>query len=324
MNDMFSVRRRVTAGLLGLVLAFSAAVPAATQDEEATPEPDAESELTAQLPLPDLPTMNEQGYVFELESTFSGDLTSIPQDAPVYGVTVNAPSMDAANAMRDRLDIEGEVEEQGEGTYAADGNGSLFMTDGLTQYISAEDPGDGDLPDDEEAISDAREWLRVNDLLPGNIGEGTIEARVDEASRIIVSFAPVQPEPLLSATPSITVTLGPDSTVLETSLRWASISELDTYQLRGAEQTIQEIQEQRAYVQTELPEDDFPPGEVISGEAEYATVSLAYTSSGTPESGQYLQPVFVFEGEVTPEGSEDTFPITAYVPALINSQEPVG
>jgi len=43
-----------------------------------------------------------------------------------------------------------------------------------------------------------------------------------------------------------------------------------------------------------------------------------------PGENQYLQPVFVFSGELTAEGSDQSFPITAYVPAIVNSQQPVG
>ena len=66
---------------------------------------------------------------------------------------------------------------------------------------------------------------------------------------------------------------------------------------------------------------------VCWGEDERKALDLAHKiwpTSGIPGEPQFLQPVYIFKGTVTPEGSEESFPIAAYVPALVNSRQPVG
>jgi hypothetical protein len=232
---------------------------------------------------------------------------------------------DQAKATAEQLGINGDIEDQGGGTFFASGEGgNLFVTPGLTQFISSQEIPEGDLPSDDEAIAFAREWLRQVGMLPANVGSGAVETRVETPPRIIVSFKPVQPAPILSASPNITVTLGPQGSILEASSRWASLSEGDTYQLRGAEAAWAEVEGKRSYLETSLEPGLFEAGATVTGSAEYTEVSIAYTSSGVPGEAQYLQPIYVFKGQVTPEGAEKSFPITSYVPALINSQQPVG
>lgn len=291
--------------------------------QESTPK-SPESELSAQLPAADLPTMNEQGFVFELESTFTGSLASAPAEAPVYEMTLRQPDQASVQDTASKLGIEGEVTDQGGGNFAVEGEGSLYVTPGLAQYISATALPDGQLPSDEEAIAYAREWLRQTHLLPTNVGEGAIEARVESPARVIVTFKPIEPDALLSSTPGITVVMGPNGAILEASFRWAELRAGDVYQLRDPEATWLEVSERRAYLQAAVPADVFPQGSIVTGTAEYSSVALSYTTSGIPGEAQYLQPVFVFTGRLIPEGSDQSYPITAYVPALVNSQEPVG
>jgi len=305
-----------------LVLLIALSTPTGAQS--ATPGTPAGSETTVQLPPADLPTMNEQGFVFELQSGFTGSLDQVPTDAPVYAMTQTTFDAASAEAIAVRLSIGGELNDQGGGTFTGEGNGSLFITPGLVQYISTASVPEGTLPDDEEAIAFAREWLRQTELLPANVGEGAIVAKVDTPPRVIVSFKPIQPERLLSADPSITVTMGLNASILEASFRWAELSAADTYQLRGADTAWTEVVERRSYLQASIPPDTIAPGSTITGTASYSDVSLAYTSSGVPGEQQYLQPVFVFTGTVTPDGSSASFPIESYVPGLINSRQPVG
>lgn len=317
---------RLAALVLSGTLVLSAATPILAQDES-TPAPDQElsSETTSQLPPADLPTMNQQGFVFEHTSTFDGNFDEVADEAPVYAMQIATYDADRAQAAADQFGIEGDIEQQGEGTFSVSGeNGSLYMTPGLLQFISSQDIPEGDLPGDEEAIAFAREWLRQVGMLPANVGEGRVETRVENPPRVIVTFQPVQPSPILSSTPNITVTLGPQGFILESSNRWADIAQGDMYQLRGTEAAWVEVESKRAYVETMLPADQFETGSTITGTASYTSVSLAYTSSGIPGEQQYLQPVYVFEGTISPEGTDDSFPISSYVPALINSQQPVG
>ena len=59
----------------------------------------------------------------------------------------------------------------------------------------ASDAGDGDLPSDEQAIADSRDWLRKASLLPPDIGDGTVQAALTElvpqrtAARLALTWA---------------------------------------------------------------------------------------------------------------------------------------
>jgi hypothetical protein len=323
--DTFQTSRR-HAILMGASLAIGAASPLAAQDD-ATPAADSVpvSETASQLPAADLPSMNPQGFIFEVESTYSGMFSEIPDEAPVYQMTV--PEIDAERAaeIAAGLGLEGDVQEAGTGTFDIQAeNGMLFITPGMMQFISSADVPDGDLPNDEEAVAFSREWLRQVGLLPSNVGDGKVQTRIENPPRIVVSLQPVRPAPLLSASPNITVTIGPEGAVLESTYQWADISQGEQYKLRGTEAAWVEVEGRRAYLETIIPGDAYQPGSVINGQAVYTSVYLAYTTSGLPGETQYLQPVYVFTGQLTPEGSEESYAITSYVPALINSQQPVG
>jgi hypothetical protein len=285
---------------------------------------DDNSELADQLPGADLPTMNEQGYVFQLDSTFTGELAALPESAPVYTMNANTYDADQAKHLADQLGIGGDITDAGGGSYSATGEGRLFVSPGLVQFISNVDISDAALPGDTEAIAYAREWLRQTDLLPVDLGDGRIQAKVADPPRVIVAFQPVLPTPLLSSIPGITVTIGPDGVIIEASVRWATIAVGDTYQLTPAENAWADVEHRRSYLNVSLPIDQYPAGSTITGKAEYTSVSITYTSSGVPGEQQYLQPVIMFTGRVTPEGSSVPYAITAYVPGLINSNQPVG
>lgn len=285
---------------------------------------DGGSELAKELPPVDLPTMNVQGFVFNLESTYNGTPSGTPADAPIYSMMLQSLNGDQAKSLADSLDIGADVNDQGNGTYSVDGNGKLFVTPGLAQYVAPGASPEGSLAADNDVIAAAREWLRGKGQLPGNIGDGTIEAKVDNPAQAIVVFLPVSPSPLLSSIPSISVTVGASNTIVEASWRWADLSQSDTYQLRPLDQAWTEVVERRSYVNATLPADTFPDGSTIDGAAIYSNVSIAWAPSGVPGEQQYLQPVYVFTGKFTPKDSQDSYAITAYVAALANSKQPVG
>ena len=299
------------------------AMAAPALGQESSPAPP-DSEIAPELPPADLPTMNEQSYTFELTSSFAGSLDGTPDEAPVFQMTVPTVDVDRARQIATQLGIEGEIAERGEGTYSAEGNGSVYFAPGLIQYVSPTAAPDGELPSDEEAVAYGKEWLRQAGLLPADLGDGVVRSRLEEPGRVVVVFKPVTPADLLSDLPSISVTMGPAGTIIDASVRWAALAEGDLYQLRPPDEAWDDVAGMRAYLQTTLPEDQFPQGSTITGTADYDRVSIAYTSSGVPGETQYLQPVFVYNGRITPEGSDASFPITAYVPALVNSQQPVG
>ena len=314
--------RHAWRSLLVVILAVTTVPIGTVLAQESTP--DGSSELASQLPAADLPTMNEQGYVFEITSTFSGSLDSVPLTAPVFNM--NALTYDATQAQQfaDQLGIGQPVTDNGGGSFSATGNGRLFVSPGLVQFISSAAVEEGAVPGDTESIAFAREWLRLTNLLPADIGTGRIEAKVASPPRVIVSFKPVQPNPLLSSIPGISLTIGPNGIILEASIRWATLSQGDIYQLTSGTNAWAEVENRRSYVSVSLPAEQYPAGATIKGTADYNSVSITYTSSGIPGEQQYLQPVIVFTGRVTPEGSTASYAITAYVPGLINSNQPVG
>lgn len=268
---------RVFTFILSGLLISGGGEPALAQDA-GSPPPEDSSETASPLPAADLPSMNPQGFVFELESTYDGQFSTLPDEAPIYSMNFETVDEDQAKNIADSVGIEGDIQNQGEGTFSVDGDdGTLFITPGMMQFISSNDIADGDLPSDDEAIAYAREWLRQVNLLPSNVGDGTVQSRLESPPRLIVSIQPVQPAPLISALPNITVTLGPDGTVLESTYQWADISKGNTFQLRGTDSAWQEVESMRSYIETVLPGDTYETGSHISGVAEYTQVSLAYT-----------------------------------------------
>lgn len=321
-NRLTRARRWLTP--LIALSSFMSLLPIASA-QDSTPAPPGDSEVAVQLPAADLPTMNEQGFLFELESTWTGSFDAVPREAPVYAMTPPAHDSASVGELAARLGIEGEVVDQGGGSLSVEGDtGTLFVTGGLEQYASRAEIPEGDVPGDEQAVAFAREWLRQTELLPPDAGTGAVIARTEEPARVVVAIEPVRPENLISAYPSINVILGPEAVVLEASLRWSNLATADVYSLRPAEQAWTEVAEKRSYLQAEVPADFAEPGTSITGQSVYDSVVIGYTTSGIPGEAQYLQPVYVFTGTLTPEWSSSGFPITAYVPALVNSQQPVG
>ncbi len=315
MNDRMS--RRGFAALLGAGALLSQRVVA--QDTGAP------SETGSTLPAADLPTMNEQGHRFELSSTFDGNFDGVPNEAPVYRMAQPTYTAEQVADIAERLGIDGEVNDRGGDTFSVESReAQLHITQGRVQYMSMATAEEGDLQGDETAISTAREWLRERGLLPGDVGDGTILSRTEEPKRVIAGFQPVKPSPLISSTPLVSVAMGPNGQVLEATNGWAELTQDQIFQLRGADFAWQEVEERRAWVDASLPTDEWATGSTIGGAVVYTQLSLAYTTSGVPGENQYLQPVYVFHGELTPDGSDSRYQVQAYVPALINSNQPVG
>jgi hypothetical protein len=269
--------------------------------------------------------MNEQGHRFEPSSTFEGNFDGVPTEAPVYKMELPTFTAEQVNELAERLGIEGEATDLGGGSFSVESrDGQLFVTQGRVQYISSSKVEDGDLPEDEASIAAAREWLRERGLLPADVGEGTVLTRSESPKRVIVGFQPLQPRPLISSTPMVSVSMGADGQVTEAMNGWARLAQDVVYQLRGADFAWGEVEARRAWVDASLPTSEFAPGSTIGGAVVYTQLSLAYTTSGIPGENQYLQPVYVFHGELTPDGTDSRYQVRAYVPALINSNQPVG
>lgn len=320
---------RTIAFLLALLIIMGVAgtaTPAVAQDNdsEAEQSPAAESELATELPPPDLPSSNQQGYVFNIESGNSIDLDALPREAIVYALVWKEPSARRAERIAENLGIDGEVVDRGNDTFDITGEGEIYVSSDLVQYYSPDGPSEGELPDDEDSIAFAREWLRKAGLLPNDVDDGQIVARSEEANRVVVQFLPLEPANLLSAYPSAVVTLGPGGTVVEASIRWPSIERFDLYRLRDSKESWQEVQSGQAFLDVQVPDGIADENGLVEGEATYSSIEIGYTTSGLPGGDQFLQPVYIFTGRFTPEGSDRSYRIRAYVAAIANAGAPVG
>jgi hypothetical protein len=285
---------------------------------------DGTGEVTAELPPPDLPTSNEQGYTFDIDVSLNADLDAVAREASVYELRRPEVTIEDAQELSDRLQIGADASDRGDGSFEASGDGQLYVSNELIQYFSPRPAGEGSLPDDEHAIAFGRDWLRVAGLLPPDLGGGKVVSRVEETKRVIVLFGPAEPENVLAAYPSIAVTVGPDGVVTEASLRWANVVRTDVYQLMPSRQAWQLIESGQAYIEADLDSADLEPGSEVKGRATFTDVAIAYSTSGPPGGKQYLQPVYVFTGKLTVDDVDGSFVIRAYVPALNNSGAPVG
>jgi hypothetical protein len=307
--------------LVGILAMLTSSIAAA---QDSTPSA-GDSEIASQLPAADLPSMNEQGFLFEFDSAWEGSFDTVPTEAPVYRMLMPAYDAETFGALAADLGIEGDVQDLGSGSWEVSSDqGSLYAAPGFAQFISSAEAPEGELPADDQALAYAREWLRQTGTLPADAGTGMVVERVEDPPRIFVTIKPVQPENLMAAYPNITIVLGPNAQVLEASFRWYDLQVADTYALLPATTAWQEVAERRSFVETSVPAEFADPGSTIRGRATYTSVVVSYTTSGLIGEEQYLQPVYIFQGTVQLEGSEATIPISAFVPALINSQQPVG
>jgi hypothetical protein len=316
--------------LLFALLALAIAVAGSgTLAQDATPESEdeqspASSELTSELPPPDLPTSNQQGFQFEIDSDSRIDLDAVPREAAVYQLNWKEPTARRTERIAENLGIEGEINDRGNGTFDIQGEQELYVSSGLVQFFSPDQPEEGELPDDEAAIGFAREWLRTAGLLPNNVDEGEVVSRSEETNRVIVQFIPLEPENLIAAYPSAVVTIGPNGEVIEASVRWPEIDRYDIYQLRDPKDAWAEVSSGEAFLDVQLPEGVADDQGVVKGKATYSTIDIGYTTAGLPGGDQYLQPVYIFVGRFVPEGDDSSYRIRAYVSAVANSGAPVG
>jgi hypothetical protein len=312
-----------------VVQTATASAPTPVPTETPVPEPTATAapqagEVAEALPPVDLPVTNPQGYSFNLEASLTAEFGSVAPDAPVYRLTPIVMTREQVQALADALGIGGVADDRGNGNFTVSGNGQLFVTPTLIQYLSPTQQGEGDLPDDARAIEIARDWLRSSGFVQPDLGEGRVVSRVEDAGRLVVVFTPVEPQALLAGYPSINVSIGRGGTVLEVASRWATIQRADLYALRPAEDAWRQVEAGQAYIEADLAGSGYPDGSVISGLVTYDRIELAYTTAGPPGGVQYLAPVYMFVGSLTPEGRAEAYSVRAFVPALAISDSPVG
>jgi hypothetical protein len=316
---------------IGIVIAStSVTTVTSVSAQSSTPESgdasgSAESELAEELPPPDLPSSNEEGYIFNLDASTTIDLDAVPREAVIYQLIWKDPSAARAQRIAENLGMDGEVNDRGNGTFdVSDNEGEIYVSAALIQYFLVAPTDDGDLPGDDDAIAFAREWLRTAGLLPNDVNDGRISSRSEETKRVVVEFKPLEPESLVAAYPSAVVTIGPEGVVVESSIRWPQIVRADLYQLRDAKDAWQEVKSGQAFLEVSIPDGVADSQGNVNGEVTYTDIDIVYTTAGLPGGTQYLEPVYVLTGRLTPENSDESLRIKAYVSAVANTGAPVG
>jgi hypothetical protein len=271
------------------------------------------------LPAADIPSGSSGGGQLQLSYHLNMSLQQVPQQAPVYQLQPRVWSADDAASLAQSLGITGDVQDQGNGSFRASGNGELYISNSLVQYIapaggaSGTPTSGGQLPDNGTLVQTARGWLLEQDLLGASIGPGAVTSR-DEANGVAqVQFKPVEPDGLLSAIPSANVTIGASGAVAEAFVRWPAAMPRSTYGLRSASALWQDASSGRGYIEINNG------GAAVSGDATITSASLAYTTAGDPGTKQYLVPLVVFAGQVS-----DGTPIKIYVSAVGAQAAPRG
>jgi len=315
------------ASLLGAPALGGTPRPASAQDGSESPAPsgDSSSEVTRQLPPAELPTGNLRQLNLQLDTTLDTDLDDAPTEADVYSLTIEPRTADDVAKLADAVGIEGDVEDRGNDTFVVSGKGELFVSPDLVQFLSSEIPTLADLPNDDDSVDFARDWLRSVGLAPADLGDGVVTSRTEEVGRVSVTFSPTAPTEILVDYPTITVVIGPDGVVLEAGVRWADIAVTERYLLRPAEDAWREVEAGDSYVEAEFNDAELAAGTEVTGEATYTGVSVAYTTAGAVDGERFLVPVYVFTGIVEAKsGAEGKSEIRAYVPAIVTDDTPVG
>ncbi len=114
-----SARPGPLAAFLLLFLTIAVALPAAapativpgTPGAEVTDEQpeDTTTEIAPELPPPDLPTLNAQGWSFDLKSTLNMDLASVPTQTAVYIIRREVTTQETAETLVETLGIGAEL-----------------------------------------------------------------------------------------------------------------------------------------------------------------------------------------------------------------------
>ncbi|HRA49359.1 MAG TPA: hypothetical protein PK819_14900, partial [Thermomicrobiales bacterium] len=96
-------------GIVGLVLAMVAMFDSGpVYGTTVPPTPTGESgtgtsggEVAPELPAPDLPSGNEQGYSFDLRYSLGADLEGLPREASVYQLKRDTPTLESVQKIAD-------------------------------------------------------------------------------------------------------------------------------------------------------------------------------------------------------------------------------
>lgn len=308
------------------------AEPEATATAEPTAEPTPAPEPTptpvvgdfGELPSAEMPSGSSVPRPLDFDFRLDMSLQQIPTEAAAYQLLPREWSEDEVANLASQLGLTGEVTARGAGSFQVTGNGELYISGNLVQVITAAEAAAGEaLPDDAQAIEIARAWLLEHQLTGANTGAGTVIARNDDAGRVLVRMKPLDPDMILAAIPSASVTIGPGGTVIEANVRWPGAFVQSVYGLRDAESLWQDASNGLGYI--EVDGDLLPEGQgAVVGEVVVTGTDVAYTTAGSPETQQFLVPLVVFLGQATIEGSAQTVPVSIYVPAAGAEAGPRG
>lgn len=277
-----------------------------------------------ELPAAEMPTGNSARRPLTLDYRLDLSLQLVPAQAPVYALQHRTWTLDEAEALAASLGVEGELIDQGGGSFRTS-DGSLYISGDLVRYVGAAEasPEAGELPGDDALVQIARAWLVEHHLAGADAGPGSVVLRDDDGGRAVVVIKPIEPEEILSAVPQASVTLAADGEVLQAEVRWPAALQRSDYGLRPAEDLWADIRAGRGYVEldpTSLPASDG----TLTGSATLTSASVAYSLAGSPATKQFLVPLVVFSGQAEIEGSAAPIPIKVYVSAVSAQVAPRG
>lgn len=279
------------------------------------------------LPSADIPSGTPGSRRLNLTFHLNMSLSDIPQQAPVYELQPRTWTQADVETLAKSLGITGKVTDQGNGSFSVTGNGSLYISSSLVQYIAAQASGtpttNQPLPQNTALVQTAREWIIRQNLLGATIGPGTVISRDENLNIAQVQFKPVEPTQLLSAIPSANITINGAGAVIEAYIRWPASMPRSTYGLRPASALWSDATTGMGYI--EVDDSALPAGTgALPGDVTITSTSIAYTTAGAPETKQYLVPLVVFEGQATVTGVSNPIPISIYVPAVAAQSAPRG
>lgn len=312
----------------------STATPVATSTTTVEPTPTTAPVPTplvgdyGSLPSADMPSGSGDSGRLQLDFHLNMSLQEIPAQAAVYSLQQRVWSSADASSLAKELGITGDVQDQGGGSFRVSGNGDLYISNSLVQYIAptpgaSATPTDQQLPSNDALVQIGHDWLVQQNLVGAEIGSGSVTTRDETHNIAQVQFKPVEPDDLLSATPSANVTIGGGGIVTEAFVRWPASMPRSNYGLRSASDLWSDASGGIGYV--EVDESALPSGSgALTGEATITAASIAYTTAGDPETQQYLVPLVVFEGQATVQGVDAPIPIKIYVSAVAAQTAPRG
>jgi len=284
------------------------------------------------FPSENLP-LEKTKFSFKLE-TIQGGLPKLPDVGKVYFRPIKSPNLlalDRANSLAQKMGFRNQPEKINETTYQwKDENSTVLEMDinNLNLHLVYDFRNDQEvltsknLPNNQQAAQEAKNFLVNNGLLPEDLANGTAEfeyLRFDGAQLIPVTsyseaefirvnlfranlgelriFPPNPKKSLIFFLFSGSRT--PGKRIVEISYIYFPVEKeiFGTYPLKPVAQAWNELQQAQGYIAN--------LGQNEDGQVTVRKVYLGYYDADTPQ--HYLQPIYVFEGDKS---------FFAYVPAV--------